>query len=194
MARETGDDGLTPDGRAGAGGVGFGEVDLGAEEGDDLEFDELAQEGDSSGDDFDFDGPMPEVARTSRDRLKAEKGDAQAAAPKRKGRWLIALGCVAGLAVAVALVLGSGDVGCAWFGSGDPAPPLDAAARRERIEVLRQTIRDDHTALEELITLPESEREVDLHRDPRVETIATRLGRNEAELARLVAIEDEEVR
>ena len=82
------------------------------------------------------------------------------------------------------------------MGSDDAAwretrPPLHANARQARIEVLRQEIQSDHTTLESLITQPATERTVDLHRNPEVQTIATRLKQNENELSRLVALDDE---
>jgi len=81
---------FTRDGRPGAGGVGFGEVDLDLGDSDELEFADLPEEGPGL-------TPMgtgaPEVARTSRDRVSvAETAEAGQGKPKRRRGLMVFAG------------------------------------------------------------------------------------------------------
>jgi hypothetical protein len=76
-------------------------------------------------------------------------------------------------------------VGCA-----SAAPRADTAAqpppRAERIAELEQSIAEDHTTLQQLITRPREPGEAPLHSDPTLKAIARRLGEQERELESLL--------
>jgi len=73
---------FTQDGRSGAGGVGFGEVDLDLGDTDELEFADLPEEGPGL---MPMGAGAPDVARTSRDRISvAEAAEAGQGKPKRR--------------------------------------------------------------------------------------------------------------
>jgi hypothetical protein len=83
---------------------------------------------------------------------------------------------------------------CSLFGSGDAAPAPAPGTRAERIQELRNAIAGDHANLEDLITQPREEGAPEIHLNPELRTIADRLGENERELARLVALAREDAR
>ena len=86
---------FSPDGRAGAGSVGFGDVDLGG--GDELEFADLPEEGPGA---LPTRGVSPDVARTSRDRISVAEAAGDQAKPKGR-RGLVVFAAFLLLLVAV---------------------------------------------------------------------------------------------
>ncbi len=76
---------------------------------------------------------------------------------------------------------------CSLFGSGDSEIPLSVEQRTARIAALHAAISQDHETLEALITEPRTHDAPELHENPELETIATRLSQNERELAHLEA-------
>jgi len=76
---------------------------------------------------------------------------------------------------------------CSLFGSGDSEIPLSVEQRTARIAALHAAISQDHETLEALITEPRTDDAPELHENPELETIATRLSQNERELAHLEA-------
>lgn len=95
----------------------------------------------------------------------------------------------AGLWVGLALASG-----CSLFGAGKASPDLDAAARKARIEALRTAIEQDHRRLEDLITRPRDSTSAELHADPELEAIASRLAAHEREREQLEATSQAEPR
>lgn len=89
--------------------------------------------------------------------------------------------------------LAVGLTACSLFGPPINEMPLSPGARAERIDALRELIARDHASLESLITQPQENGKPDLHQDPAVRTIATRLAEHERELARLETLAREEV-
>jgi hypothetical protein len=83
--------------------------------------------------------------------------------------------------------------GFACFGSNpEPEDPAlsDPRLRSARIEELRAAIKQDHVALENLITRPGAEWNSALHEDPEMRAIAARLSEQERDLEQLEAAEE----
>ena len=92
------------------------------------------------------------------------------------------------LAVIPFLVLGCASLE-SLFGAEKIAPPLDSAARQNRIASLQTSIEEDHNTLEALVSGQRDDSDGPLHENKDLRAIAERLSRNEEELEMLLRAE-----
>ncbi len=149
--------GETPDGRSGAGGASFGELDLG-DDGDGLEFDDIPEEADADLDavgglDLPVDGPVASKAGKTRKGGQKPARDGADKKPRRTGLWVT---------IGLLLAAAAGGVALKWtpygiFGmyylerfraeSGDPATigtileEADTLAADDTYEGIRAALR-----------------------------------------------------